>query len=86
MYYLELELVARAEISFKAVMNSFEIGMELGENGSKLGVIRTGEELGSEGEEKGNLEGDLVCIDAVEDAIKLSIKKGNIKLFGEGGF
>lgn len=86
MYYLELELVTGAEISLKAVMNGFEIRVELGENGGKFGVVRTGEELRGKREEKGNLEGDLVRIDAVEDAVKLSIKKGNIKFFGEGGF
>lgn len=79
-------LVAGAGVILEALVDDVEVGLVLTDNVEEIGVFRALLEPGDEGDEEGNLELDLVGVDAVENAIQFSIVEGSIEFFDGGGF
>ncbi len=63
-----------------------EIGLVLADDFKEFGVFRALLELGDEGDEEGDLELDLVGVDAVEDAVEFGVVQGGVERFDSFGF
>lgn len=67
-------------------MDGCETTMERLDDFEELFVFGAGDDLGSQGNEQGNLEVDLVVISTVEDAIEFGAFEGEIEVGDESFF
>lgn len=68
-YYNTFRLVAGVGIGLEALFDDVEVGLILSDDVEKGFVLGARLELGDEADEEGDLELDLVGVDAVEDAV-----------------
>ena len=71
-------LDAGVRIVVEALLDNGKARSELSENLEEVSVVCAVAELTSHREKEGNLEMDLVGVDAVEDAIELCVGKSSI--------
>lgn len=71
----------------EALVDVFDAGVVLLEDGEEVGVFSVVDGLGDEAEEDGDLELDLVGVDAVENAVELGVAESEVEgvdVFGFG--
>lgn len=68
------------------MLDDVEVRLVLTDDVEEGCIFRTRFELGDEGDEEGNLELDLVGIDAVEDAVELGVVESGVEFFVGGSF
>lgn len=71
----------------EALVDVFDAGVVLLEDREEVGVFRVLDGLGDKAEEDGDLELDLVSVDAVENAVELGVAEGEVEgvdVFGFG--
>lgn len=68
------------------MFDDVEVGLVLADDVEESFVLGTRLKLGDEGDEKGNLELDLVGVDAIKDAVELGVVEGGVEIFISGGF
>ncbi len=67
-----------AFVGGETFVNGAEVGIIGRENAGEFGVFVAGGEVGGEGEEKGNLEADLVVPVAIKDAVEFGVGEAGV--------